>query len=128
MRLAPARARTGLKGKEMEKLVGAITLVAMLVGLCAPARGYTLQYRDYSGIVPIRWAGNTITIAFSTSLLSPPTNIKPGSDVLGSARRGLAHWSEAANIQFVETSSSAQLISPPGQGDRVNLITLAAEN
>ncbi len=114
--------------RRIERLISAVTLGTMLAGLNAPARAYTLQYRDKDGVVPIRWPANPITIAFSTSLLSPPPNIKPGSDVLGAARRALARWAEAANIQFVEAFSSAQVMSPPGQGDGINLITVAAEN
>ncbi|HKR02985.1 MAG TPA: matrixin family metalloprotease, partial [Pyrinomonadaceae bacterium] len=48
-----------------------------------------------------------------------------GSDVLGAVRRALARWSQAAGVQFVESSSSALSISPSGAGDQVSLITVA---
>lgn len=100
----------------------------MLLGTFVPARSYTLQYRDNSNTVPIRWNGNSITVALSTSLQSPPPNIKAGSDVLGAARRALQHWARVGRIKFFETSSSAQTISPQNAGDGVSLITVAADN
>jgi len=75
-----------------------------------------------------RWLTQPIIISFSTSLSSPPPNIKAGSDVIGAARRALRHWASVANIQFFEISSSIQTISPPNAGDRVNLITVSTEN
>jgi hypothetical protein len=68
-----------------------------------------------------------INIALSSSLNSPPANIKPGSDVVGAARRALRRWSEAAGIRLVETSTSLDSVNPPGtNGDGVNLITVSA--
>jgi hypothetical protein len=61
-------------------------------------------------------------------LASPPPNIKAGSDVLGAARRALRHWSSISNVQFFETSSNAQTISPANAGDHINLITVSADN
>src|SRR2546422_1080343 len=78
----------------------------------------------------IKWHTTTIRIALSTSLLSPSSAIKPGSDVLGAVHRALGSWSRAARITFVDVSSKAQSISPAGAGDGENLITIAptAEN
>jgi len=69
-----------------------------------------------------------IIISLSTSLASPPENIKAGSDVIGAARHALRHWSSVANVQFFETSSTLQTISPANAADHVNLITVSAEN
>ena len=99
-----------------------------LISAQAPVRAYTLQYRDGSGIVARRWLARPIIVAFSSSLSSPPSNIKTGSDVIGAARRALERWASVADIQFLETRSTAQTISPPNAGDRINLITVSAEN
>ena len=116
----------------MSRILTALILVALCLGLTVPqrARAYTLQYTDDSATVKIRWPNATIKISLSSSLNSPPGNIKAGSDVIGAARRALARWSEAANVEFIETSSSALSISPSGRGDGVSLITVAdtAEN
>jgi hypothetical protein len=106
----------------------ATVILCFLLGASLPARGYTLQYRDNAGAVPIRWNRKSIPIAFSSSLQSPPTNIKSGSDVLGAAHRALQHWASAANVQFIETRSEAQAISSQNNGDGVSLISVAAEN
>jgi hypothetical protein len=88
-------------------------------------RPYTVQLTDSSGSVQIKWVKKTIRVALSNSLTSPGANIKPGSDVLGAARRAMSRWSSVANIQFVETSSSSQSISPSTGGDGISLITIA---
>jgi len=105
-------------------------MVALLALICgqAPVRAYTLQYRDGSGIIARHWLARPIIVAFSSSLASPPANIKTGSDVMGAARRALARWAAVADIQFLETRSTAQTISPQNAGDRINLITVSAEN
>jgi len=111
----------------MRRFLSTVTII-LLLGVSLPLRAYTLQYRDTAGSVPIRWARNTITVALSTSLHSPPTNIKSGSDVIGATHRALQHWAAAGNIQFVETSSNAQAISPANSSDGISLITVAADN
>src|SRR6266850_8208945 len=108
--------------------LSAIVAVCALISAQAPVRAYTLQYRDSSGIVARRWLTRPIIVSFSTSLSSPPANIKSGSDVIGAARRALDRWASVANIQFFETRSTAQTISPPNAGDGVNLITVSTEN
>src|SRR3984893_2272181 len=110
------------------KGLSAIVVLLALVSAQAPVRAYTLQYRDGSGIVARHWLVKPIIVAFSRSLSSPPSNIKAGSDVIGAARRALERWASVADIQFLETRSSAQTISPPNAGDRINLITVSAEN
>jgi predicted Zn-dependent protease len=100
-------------------------LVFILGWVSHPARAYTLQYTDSAATVRIKWPTNTIRITLSSSLNSPPANIKPGSDVLGAVRRALARWAQAANIQFIEASSDALNISQNGSGDGNSLITVA---
>lgn len=103
-------------------------MMVMMLGASLPATAYSLHYHDASGIVARRWLANPIIVAFSRSLYSPPPNIKAGSDVVGAAQRALQHWAGAANIQFLETSSSATSISPSNAGDGVNLITVSTDN
>ena len=110
----------------MRRVITTLVLLVSLLSWSVPsARAYTLQYTDSTASIQIKWPTTTIKIALSRSLDSPPANIKEGSDVVGATRRALARWSEAANIQFIETSSDAVSISPSGEGDRVNLITVA---
>jgi Matrixin len=110
------------------KHLGAILSLLALLGAQSPARAYSLAYRDGAGVVARRWLSQPIIIAFSSSLVSPPANMKAGSDVLGAARRALSHWAGVANIQFFETSSTLQTTSAPNGGDRVNLISVSADN
>lgn len=110
----------------MRRLTTALIIFAMLMGWAVPsARSYTLQFTDGSSAVQIKWPTTTVTIAFSSSLVAPPANIKPDSDVTGAARRALVQWAGASNIRFVETSSGAQSISPSASGDGISLITVA---
>lgn len=110
----------------MRRVLTAFFLAATLCLSAAPVRPYALQFRDAGTSVQIRWPATTINLSFSASLSAPHSNIKPGSDVVGALRRALAHWSEAANVRFVETASNAQSISPAGtSGDGISLITIA---
>jgi hypothetical protein len=112
----------------MRKAISALTMMVLMLGASLPATAYSLHYHDANGIVARRWLTNPIIVAFSRSLNSPPPNIKAGSDVVGAAQRALKHWAAVANIQFLETSSSAVSISPPSAGDGVSLITVATDN
>jgi hypothetical protein len=79
----------------------------------------------------LRWRTKVITIAFSTSLLRPASNVKTGSDLVGAVRRSLNTWEEAGGIEFREVFTDKQNVSPQGMaGDGVNLITVtpSAEN
>ena len=111
-----------------QRALSAIAILVALISGQAPVRAYSLQYRDSGGILARRWLTRPIIVAFSTSLSSPPANIKAGSDVIGAARRALERWASVANIQFFETRSTAQTISPPNAGDGINLITVSTEN
>jgi len=112
----------------MRKAISALTMMVLMLGASLRASAYSVHYHDASGIVARRWLANPIIVAFSRSLYSPPPNIKVGSDVIGAAQRALQHWAAAANIQFLETSSSATSISPQNAGDGVNLITVSTDN
>src|ERR1043166_6537227 len=110
------------------KRLSAILALVALVGAHAPLRAYTVQYTSASGFIARHWLTQPIIISLSTSLASPPPNIKAGSDVVGAARRALRHWSSVSNVQFFETSSTTQTISPANAGDHVNLITVSSDN
>lgn len=108
--------------------LSAVLSLFALFATAPPLRAYTLQYRDATGLVARRWLNKPIIVAFSTSLSTPPVNIKAGSDVIGAARRAMQRWASVADIQFLETTSTTQTISPANAGDRVNLITVATDN
>ncbi|HYG11645.1 MAG TPA: hypothetical protein VD835_16985, partial [Pyrinomonadaceae bacterium] len=108
----------------MARIITSIVLSAVLLWAAVPARSYTYQFNSSS--VQIRWTTSPIRISLSTSLNSPPPNIKAGSDVVGAARRALRRWSEAANIQFVESSTTVDSVNPSGSGDGISLITVSA--
>jgi hypothetical protein len=114
--------------RELNRKALIVVAVFALISVQTPLRAYTLEYRDSSGIVARRWLVRPIMVTFSTSLNSPPLNIKSGSDVIGAARRALDRWASVANIQFFETRSTAQTISSPNAGDGVNLISVSTEN
>lgn len=114
----------------MQYPVAIIASVAMFFALGTRER---LEIRDSFEFEPtaqtvrkIRWPRKTIEVALSTSLLSPGSNIKPDSDVVGAARRALARWSSLSNINFVVTWSSSASVSPAEAGDGVSLLTIAA--
>lgn len=109
----------------MRRSATVIVLFTIALGGALPVRPYTLQYADTSGSNQIRWPTSTMTVAFSSSLNNPGGNIKPGSNVVGAARRALSRWSSVADIHFVETSSNAQSISSPDGGDGISLLTIA---
>jgi predicted Zn-dependent protease len=109
----------------MRRLITIKVLLVLLVTWIVPVRAYTLQYTDTTAAAEIKWPGRQIRMALSSSLNSPPANIKGGSDVVGATRRALARWAAAANIEFIETSSNALSISASGEGDGISLITVA---
>ncbi len=108
----------------MARINTSLFLSLVLLWAAIPAKGYTYQFTSSS--VQVRWMSTQINIALSNSLNSPPANIKPGSDVVGAARRALRRWSEAANIQFVESFTNIDSVNSSGAGDGINLITVAA--
>ncbi|HEX3084907.1 MAG TPA: matrixin family metalloprotease, partial [Pyrinomonadaceae bacterium] len=113
-----------MTGRRLSAILALLALFAAHAPLCA----YTIQYASATGLVARRWLTQPIIISLSTSLASPPPNIKAGSDVIGAVRRALRHWSSISNVQFFETSSAVQTISPASAGDHVNLITVSGDN
>src|SRR3989442_13385862 len=113
-------------GWMMRRALSEIVAVVILLAVCPLTPAYT--FRDNPALTARCWVANPIIIAFSSSLNSPPPNIKPGSDVIGAAHRALQHWSSVANIKFLETASSTLTISPQNSGDGVNIITVSADN
>lgn len=75
-----------------------------------------------------RWVRSPLIVSFSSSLSAPPSNIKSGSDVVSALRRALHSWATAADVQFFEAASSAETISPPTNGDGINLISISSAN
>ena len=113
----------------MQYPVALIVSVAMFLSLGSRER---VEIRDSFEFEPtaqtarrIHWPRKTIEVALSNSLLTPGTNIKPDSDVVGAVRRALARWSNLSSINFVVTWSSATSISPADAGDGVSLLTIA---
>ena len=74
----------------------------------------------------IRWKSQAIKIAISSSVTSPNSSIKTGTDVKDVIRRSLAAWEIVSPIRFVENPSDRQSVSAAGvSGDGVSLITVA---
>ena len=111
----------------MRKAPGIVTALVALTAMFAPAHGSSISFRDDSGRAH-RWLRNPIIISLSSSLAAPPSNFRAETDVAGALRRALSSWESAAGIQFMETSSTVEAISPPNSGDGVNLITLSTVN
>ena len=104
-----------------------IILVCVLVaGQAFAAVGDMAAVETERAEPAFRWRAKSISIAISASLLRPTSNIKTGSDVIGAVRRSLRTWEAAANIEFKETFTDKQNVSPQGiAGDGVSLITVA---
>ena len=104
----------------------ALFLSATIILSAAHVRSYTLQFTDSTNSIQVKWPTNTITVALSTSLSAPQSNIKAGSDTVGAVRRALRRWESVANLRFIVNSSELQSVSAPGtRGDGVSLITVA---
>lgn len=74
----------------------------------------------------LRWKNTSIKIALSSSLSGQNPNIKTGTDVRAVVRRSLDTWERVSGIDFIETTSDKQSVSPAGaSGDGTNLITIA---
>src|SRR2546421_1504835 len=99
-----------------------LILVALLLAPLPQARAYTLQYTSTTAATQIHWPTTTVNVALSTSLSNPPPFIHAtGAQVVLAARRALARWSLASNIQFNVTNSANQ----DAVADGVSLITVA---
>ena len=75
-----------------------------------------------------RWVRSPLIVSFSSSLSSPASNIKSGSDIVGALRRALQSWAAVAEVQFFETASNTERVSPPTEGDGINLISISSAN
>jgi hypothetical protein len=102
-------------------------LIALAAAI-SPVFASSFEQRDRSELLAHRWLRRPIIISLSTSLVSPPPNVKSNSDVLGAVRLALQSWTAVANIQFLETTSTTEAISPVNAGDGVNLITISQTN
>lgn len=75
----------------------------------------------------IRWKGQAIKVAISSSLTRSNPNIKFDSDVIAAIRRSFSAWQDVADIEFQIDFSDKQGVSPSGvAGDGVSLITIAS--
>ena len=105
-----------------------VTAVMAFAAAISPVCASPFAQRDSSELLARRWLRRPIIISLSRSLVTPPANVKSDSDVPGAVRRALQSWSAAADIQFMETSSTAEAISAFNAGDGVNLITISETN
>jgi hypothetical protein len=112
-----------------------ILLVAVTAALVPSSASSTYESLEASRESPEasrpgahRWVRSPLIVSFSSSLSLPPANIKAGSDVVGALRRALQSWAAVADVQFFEAASSAETISPPAEGDGVNLISISNAN
>ena len=112
-----------------------ILLVAVIAALVPSAASSSSESLDASGGSleaarpgAHRWVRSPLIVSFSSSLSVPPANIQPGSDVVGALRRALQSWAAVADVQFFEVASNAETISPPAEGDGVNLISISSAN
>jgi Matrixin/Domain of unknown function (DUF4214) len=109
-----------------------LATIGVLTAVLSFGQPMRLETREFSELEPaaqatgrIKWPRRTIEVSFSTSLLNPGASIKPGSDVVGAARRALSRWSSIANLKFVASWSMSTSVSPAHAGDGISLITVA---
>lgn len=95
--------------------------------LCASASAYSVQKRpDESQNMRLRWKNGVISVSLSTSLTLQNPNVKPDSDVTGAIRRSFAAWETAGAVEFEQSWTEKQSVSPAGNaGDGVSLVTIA---
>ncbi len=110
--------------KPAASLVVSIALVAVML----PSATAATSTIEPVGFGSHHWLRNPIIVSLSTSFDSPPANIKKDTDVRAAVQRALQTWSDAAGIQFLETTTSNEKMSPANDGDGVNLITVSAVN
>ena len=106
----------------MRRIICIITLLPLFMAcrLCPPIQS---AIHERLGLGSIEWPSNVITIAFSTSLNSPPPNIRPA--VTLSVRRGvLSRDGQKRAITFIETTSN----ETASRERRRQLITVGAGN
>ena len=99
-----------------------LVLAALTLAPASRPRAYTLQFTGTAAATQVRWPTTSITVSLSSSLSNPPAYVRAtGAQVVLAARRALARWSAASNIQFTVVNSNAQ----DAVGDGVSLITIA---
>lgn len=111
------------------KPIKIITILFTLLSFVTATTAYNVQFADKSKSQPLRWQSKKIPIAFSRSLLNQSSISE--DEVLKAISGSLSAWENAADIQFVETWSDDNAVSPLGKsGDGINLITISqtAEN
>lgn len=106
------------------QITSLLLLITFMLSPLLSVHPYTFQYA--SNTLVTKWPTNQITVTLSSSLSSPPGDVKAGSDVVAAANHALQRWSEAANLTFIVNSSSNQSVSPSGGGDGISLITIAS--
>lgn len=110
----------------MRRLWFTIVCAAALVCVGAGrAASYSPFYTDDSRTLALSWRRQPVRLYLSTSVRTPPPNIKAGSDVEGAVRRALGHWERAACVRFVIVWTDEQSASAGLRGDGVSLITVA---
>lgn len=106
------------------KSVKIVTIFLMLLSFVTAAAAYNVQFADNSKNLPLRWQDKKIPVSFSKSLLNQ--NSISENEVLKAINSSLAAWENVADIQFVQTWTDDNAVSPLGKnGDGVNLITIS---
>ena len=101
-------------------------MICLLIVSSISVRPYAPQYSEEKTNLKIHWKRGVIPISISNSLIKSNPNIKAESNVAGAIRRSLESWQAVSNIEFEETTSDTQSVSPAGNfGDGVSLITIA---
>lgn len=109
----------------MRMLSGTILVFLLMSGSAFAGTDLAEMLPDRSP--DLHWKARVVRVSVSTSLLRESPNVKTGSDVEGAVRRSFQTWERAANLEFIETQTEKQNVSPSGPtGDGVNLITIAA--
>lgn len=113
----------------IRKAPGIVIIVIAVTAATIPAPASAAN--EFPEAVPPgahRWVRTPLIVSFSSSLSSPSSNIKSGSDVVGALRRALQSWAAVADVQFFEAASSTETVSPPTEGDGINLISISSAN
>jgi hypothetical protein len=103
-------------------LVCAALLVCVGAGRAASCSPF---YTDDSRTLTLSWRRQPVRLYLSTSVRTPPLNIKAGSDVEGAVRRALGRWERATGVRFVIVWTDEPSASAGIRGDGVSLITVA---
>jgi hypothetical protein len=110
----------------MRKLWFTIVCAAALVCVGAGrAASHSPFYADDGRTLALSWRRQPVRLYLSTSVRTPPPNIKAGGDVEGAVRRALGRWERAAGVRFVVAWADEQSANAGLRGDGVSLITVA---